>query len=199
MYLFVVININIKVSHFGAHLVQEEIGYIDFLKANPGKWNNLKETVLAAPKEKQDELRRLSMAPNFWVSSITAVSEEGDFVRDSLHLPPLIWSRPFAILLALVSVVSLPPTRPSLSLVPTRLSPHMSTAPSAPTSSALALSLPVPARSTRFLALLSTTTVRPRSISQSVLTSLVAIRGSNPWGGQGHFVFIIVKGDSLGF
>ena len=59
--------------------LQEEIGYIEFLKNNSAKWINLKEKILSAPKEEQDKLRLQSMAPEYHVSSVTAVTEEGDF------------------------------------------------------------------------------------------------------------------------
>lgn len=77
--------------------VQEEIGYIDYLKAHSSKWNNLKEAIVNAPKEQQDAIRKKSMAPDFWVSSITALSEEGDFVR----LQPLQPSQPPLLLILL--------------------------------------------------------------------------------------------------
>lgn len=60
---------------------QEEIGYIDYLKNNPDKWENLKEKIVSAPKEEQEAIRKRSYAVDYWVSSVTAISEEGDFVR----------------------------------------------------------------------------------------------------------------------
>jgi L-lactate utilization protein LutB len=63
----------------------EEIGLTDVLKEGKHGWKNLHAEVLAESDQgKAAELRRLASVADYWLSSVSAVSEDGDLVLADL-------------------------------------------------------------------------------------------------------------------
>lgn len=58
-----------------------EIGFVDFLRKNSGKWKNLHEEILAEKdSSKQAGLRRKSMGSEYFVSGVNAITKKGELV-----------------------------------------------------------------------------------------------------------------------
>ena len=55
-----------------------EIGYEDFIKNGQSKWNNLHDTILSEnDDEKRLELRRKSVAADYFISGANAIAQSG--------------------------------------------------------------------------------------------------------------------------
>ena len=108
----------------GASTTLQQIGYIDYLKAGSHGWNNLHEAILAEKDpEKQAQLRKLSVASDYYLGSVHALAETGEFVVASntgSQLPHLVYSSPNLIL-----VVSTKKIVPALSDAMRRLEEHV--------------------------------------------------------------------------
>jgi len=155
----------------GGSTTLSEIGYIDFLKANPNKWSNMKEKILAAPKEEQQKLRSVSNGPDVWVSSISALTEEGDFVAADLT------GTRHAGWFAAGKVVIVTGAN--------KIVPNF---------------VEATKRTYDFCLPLESSRVREvYHIPASAINNFVSVRGSNPFGGKGHFHVIVVKDELLGF
>src|SRR3989344_2020528 len=59
----------------------EQIGFVNLLKSKNHPWVNLKDKILAEKdKNKQNELRRLSVTSQYFIGSVHAVSQTGEIV-----------------------------------------------------------------------------------------------------------------------
>lgn len=68
----------------GASRTLEEIGFVDYLKSGTHGWNNLHEAVLAEKdKAKQSALRKQATLADYYLGSVHALSETGEFVIGS--------------------------------------------------------------------------------------------------------------------
>eukprot|EP01092_Planopodium_desertum_P004607 TRINITY_DN19827_c0_g1_i2.p1 TRINITY_DN19827_c0_g1~~TRINITY_DN19827_c0_g1_i2.p1 ORF type:complete len:239 (-),score=39.34 TRINITY_DN19827_c0_g1_i2:57-752(-) len=59
----------------------EETGVVRLLKDNPSKWENIKAEIVAAPIEKQPELYRKGATADYFLTSATAVTENGEITN----------------------------------------------------------------------------------------------------------------------
>src|SRR3989344_6773856 len=65
----------------GGSTTLEQIGFVNLLKSKNHQWVNLKDKILAEKdKNKQNELRRLSIASQYFIGSVHAVSQTGEIV-----------------------------------------------------------------------------------------------------------------------
>ena len=63
----------------GGSTTLEQIGFVNLLKSKNHQWVNLKDKILAEKdKNKQNELRRLSIASQYFIGSVHAVSQTGE-------------------------------------------------------------------------------------------------------------------------
>lgn len=68
----------------GASQTLKQIGFIDYLQASEHGWVNLHEVILAEKdQEKQARLRKESALSDFYLGSVHAVTEEGEYVVGS--------------------------------------------------------------------------------------------------------------------
>ncbi|MES2006680.1 MAG: lactate utilization protein [Patescibacteria group bacterium] len=86
----------------GASTTLQQIGYVDYLKAGEHGWNNIHEAILNEKDEKkQAELRKHSVASDYYLGSAHAVTEDGRLVFASntgSQLPHLAFTSPNLIL-----------------------------------------------------------------------------------------------------
>ncbi len=96
----------------GSSATLEQIGYIDYLKEGNHGWNNLHETILKEQDPaKQAQLRKQSVISDFYLGSVHALTETGEFVVASntgSQLPHLVYTSPNIILV--VSTKKIVPT-----------------------------------------------------------------------------------------
>ncbi len=96
----------------GSSRTLDQIGYIDYLKSGQHGWNNLHETILAEKDpEKQAKLRRESLISDYYLGSVHALAETGEFIVASntgSQLPHIVYSSPNLILV--VSTQKIVPT-----------------------------------------------------------------------------------------
>lgn len=65
----------------GASVTLKQIGYTELLKSNIHPWNNLHGNILLEEdKQKRHELRRQSVLSDFYLGSVHALAETGQFV-----------------------------------------------------------------------------------------------------------------------
>jgi len=65
----------------GSSTTLNQIGFVDYLIANPAKWKNLHEDVLKEKDpQKQADLRRKSDTAEYFLASINAISQNGELV-----------------------------------------------------------------------------------------------------------------------
>lgn len=88
--------------HNGSSTTLQEIGFIDYLKSDTHRWNNLHARILAEKDpEKQSKLRRESAFSDYYLGSVHALSETGEMVIASntgSQLPHLVFTSPNIIL-----------------------------------------------------------------------------------------------------
>ena len=108
----------------GASVTLEQIGFVDYLKSGEHKWNNLHEVILAEKDPaKQAELRRTALLSDFYLGSVHALAETGEFIVASntgSQLPHLVFTSPNLIL-----VVSTKKISPTLKEATERLYEHV--------------------------------------------------------------------------
>ncbi len=108
----------------GASKTLEQIGYVDFLKSGTHGWNNLHETILAEKdRAKQSMLRKQATLSDFYLGSVHALAETGEFVIASntgSQLPHIVFNSP-----NLIFVVSTKKIVPTLSDAMKRLEEHV--------------------------------------------------------------------------
>jgi L-lactate utilization protein LutC len=79
-----------------------EIGFVDYLKAGNHGWNNLHEAILAEKDPaKQAQLRKGSALSDYYLGSVHALAETGEFVIASntgSQLPHVVYTSPNLLL-----------------------------------------------------------------------------------------------------
>jgi len=108
----------------GASRTLEQIGFVDYLKSNQHSWNNLHESILAEKdKAKQMALRKQAILSDYYLGSVHALAETGEFVIASntgSQLPHIVFTSP-----NLIFVVSTKKIVPALSDAMKRLYEHV--------------------------------------------------------------------------
>lgn len=108
----------------GSSVTLEEIGFIDYLKSGTHPWKNLHAEILAEPdKQKQSELRRQSVLSDYYLGSVHALSESGEFVIASntgSQLPHIVFTSP-----NIIFVVGIQKIVPTLSEAMKRLEEYV--------------------------------------------------------------------------
>lgn len=108
----------------GASVTLEQIGFVDYLKAGEHGWNNLhKEIVEEKDKSKQTLLRKHALLSDYYLGSIHAIAETGEFIIASntgSQLPHIVFSSP-----NLIFVVSAKKIVPTFSQAMKRLMEHV--------------------------------------------------------------------------
>jgi L-lactate utilization protein LutC len=65
----------------GSSTTLNEIGFVDFLKSGGHQWNSLKEKILSEKDpQKQAQLRKKSVAADYFLGSVHAVSQTGEVI-----------------------------------------------------------------------------------------------------------------------
>lgn len=87
----------------GSSTTLNEIGFVDYLKANNHGWNNLHEAVLAEKDaDKQAVLRKQSVLSDYYLGSLHAITQKGEVViasNSGSQLPHLVFTSPNIILI----------------------------------------------------------------------------------------------------
>lgn len=82
----------------GSSRTLEEIGFIDYLKSGQHGWNNLHEGILLEKDPvKQAALRRQSVLSDYYLGSVHALAETGEFViasNSGSQLPHIVFTSP---------------------------------------------------------------------------------------------------------
>ncbi len=108
----------------GASRTLEELGYVELLKSGTHPWNNLHEAIVAEKDPvAQSNLRRQALLSDFYLGSVHALAETGEFVIASntgSQLPHIVYSSP-----NLVFVVSTQKIVPTLDDAMRRLKEHV--------------------------------------------------------------------------
>ena len=82
----------------GSSRTLEEIGFVEYLKAGQHGWNNLHAAIVAeTDKDKQRLLRRQALISDYYLGSVHALSETGEFVIASntgSQLPHVVFTSP---------------------------------------------------------------------------------------------------------
>jgi L-lactate utilization protein LutB len=80
----------------GTSTTLQEIGFVEYLKAGQHGWDNLHEAIIAEKDPaKQEQLRKESALSDYYVGSVHALSETGEFVIASntgSQLPHLVFT-----------------------------------------------------------------------------------------------------------
>ena len=86
----------------GSSVTLETIGFVDYLKSGSHSWNNLHGAIVKeTEREKQREARRKSLTADYYLGSVHALTEEGEFLVASntgSQLPHIAFSSPNIIL-----------------------------------------------------------------------------------------------------
>lgn len=86
----------------GSSTTLNEIGFIDYLKSEEHKWNNLHKNILEeSDPEKQALLRKQSVLSDYYLGSAHAVTQNGELViasNSGSQLPHLVYTSPNLIL-----------------------------------------------------------------------------------------------------
>jgi L-lactate utilization protein LutC len=108
----------------GASTTLKQIGFIDYLKDGAHGWNNLHAGILAEQDpQKQAQLRRESVISDYYLGSVHALSETGEFLIASntgSQLPHVVYTSP-----NIIFVVSTKKIVPTLADAFTRLREHV--------------------------------------------------------------------------
>jgi hypothetical protein len=82
----------------GASVTLEQIGFVDYLKSGTHGWNNLHEKILAEKdKTKQALLRKQSVLSDYYLGSVHALIENGEFIiasNSGSQLPHIVFTSP---------------------------------------------------------------------------------------------------------
>ncbi len=96
----------------GSSKTLEQIGYIDYLKEGKHGWNNLKAAILAeTDPAKQSALRKQASLSDYYLGSVHALTENGEFIIASntgSQLPSIVFTSPNLIFV--VSTKKIVPT-----------------------------------------------------------------------------------------
>jgi len=98
----------------GASRTLEQIGFVEYLKAGKHGWNNMHEAILAEKDPvKQAQLRKQAVLSDFYLGSVHALAESGEFIiasNSGSQLPHIVFTSP-----NLIFVVSAKKIVPTLS------------------------------------------------------------------------------------
>jgi hypothetical protein len=82
----------------GASVTLSQIGFVEYLKSGQHGWNNIHELILAEKDaEKQTKLRRSSVLSEYYLGSVHALLENGDFIiasNSGSQLPHIAFTSP---------------------------------------------------------------------------------------------------------
>lgn len=82
----------------GASVTLKQIGFLELLKSGEHRWNNLHENILKEEdKQKRHELRRLSVLSDYYLGSVHALTDTGQFVVASntgSQQPHIVYTSP---------------------------------------------------------------------------------------------------------
>ncbi len=96
----------------GSSVTLEQIGFVDYLKSGAHDWNNLHEAILAEKDPvKQAVLRKQSVLSDYYLGSVHALAETGEFVIASntgSQLPHIVFTS--SNLIFVVSTKKIVPT-----------------------------------------------------------------------------------------
>ncbi|OGD32295.1 hypothetical protein A3C91_00880 [Candidatus Azambacteria bacterium RIFCSPHIGHO2_02_FULL_52_12] len=88
----------------GSSRTLEEIGYVDWLKSGAHGWKNLHEEILAEKDSaKQATLRKQAVLSDYYLGSVHAVAETGEFIiasNSGSQLPHIVFTSPNLIFVA---------------------------------------------------------------------------------------------------
>ncbi len=108
----------------GSSATLEQIGFVEYLKAGQHGWNNLHAGILAeGDKTKQSLLRKQASLSDYYLGSVHALSQTGEFVIASntgSQLPHIVFTSP-----NLIFVVSTQKIVPTLTDAFARLEMHV--------------------------------------------------------------------------
>jgi len=108
----------------GASRTLEEIGFVEYLKSGGHNWNNLHENILVEKdKEKQAALRKQGVLSDWYLGSVHALAQTGEFIIASntgSQLPHIVFTSP-----RVVFVVSTKKIVPTLADAMTRLEEYV--------------------------------------------------------------------------
>lgn len=108
----------------GSSVTLEQVGFTDYLASGEHKWNDLHAKINAEnDKEKRAKLRRESVLSDFYIGSVHALAETGDFIIASntgSQLPHVTFTSP-----NLFFVVSTKKIVPTLTDALSRLETHV--------------------------------------------------------------------------
>ncbi len=108
----------------GASRTLEQIGFVDYLKNGRHGWNNLHAAIVAeTDKAKQSLLRKQALLSDYYLGSVHALVENGEFLIGSntgSQLPHIVFSSP-----NLIFVVSTKKIVPTLAEAFKRLEEHV--------------------------------------------------------------------------
>jgi L-lactate utilization protein LutC len=96
----------------GSSVTLEQIGFVDYLKSGEHGWNNLHEAIIAEKDlSKQSQLRKQAVLSDYYLGSVHALAETGEFVIASntgSQLPHIVFTSPNLIFV--VSTKKIVPT-----------------------------------------------------------------------------------------
>ena len=108
----------------GSSVTLEQIGFVSFLQSGEHGWNNLHEAILAEKDPaKQSALRKQAVLSDYYLGSVHALAQTGEFVIASntgSQLPHIVFTSP-----NLIFVVSTKKIVPTLADAMTRLEQHV--------------------------------------------------------------------------
>lgn len=108
----------------GASVTLEQIGFVDYLINGEHGWDNLHEAIVKeSDPAKQSALRKQALSSDFYLGSVHAIAETGEFIIASntgSQLPHIVFSSP-----NIIFVVSTKKIVPTLSDTMNRLVEHI--------------------------------------------------------------------------
>jgi L-lactate utilization protein LutB len=154
----------------GASRTLEQVGFVDLLKSGNHKWNNLHEAILAEKDPaKQAMLRKTSVLSDFYLGSVHAMAETGEFIvatNSGSQLPHIVFTSQ-----NLIFVVSTKKIVPTLQDADKRLWDHV-----------------IPLEDERMMGVYK---------MHTALNKLLVFKGENPM--MGRKVRVIFVNEDLGF
>ena len=80
----------------GSSTTLEQIGFVDYLKSGAHGWNNLHEAILAEKDPvKQSELRKQATLSDYYLGSVNALAQTGEFIvasNSGSQLPHIVFT-----------------------------------------------------------------------------------------------------------
>lgn len=88
----------------GTSTTLEQIGFVDYLKGGQHNWNNLHEAIVKeADTAKQADLRKQALLSEYYLGSVHALAETGEFLvasNTASQLPHIVYSSKNLVLVA---------------------------------------------------------------------------------------------------